>query len=115
MYAILNVLPLLGSLFTATQFPLVGADFAIKTASETYTAVLNDVGANKYLNADGTYGMFIDSFDTAKVANVQSNIGSDYITKHGYNQHHRIIREVEVTTPMPMGCPMFGKRQCLAI
>lgn len=69
------------SYFTTTQFPLVGEDYTIKTASETYDDVLVDVGANKYLNADGSVGTYIDSFDTTKIANVISDTSSDPFNK----------------------------------
>src|SRR5690606_5532247 len=68
-------------LFTGTQHTLVGIAPTILTAVEAYNDVLNDVGANKYLNADGTIGIYLDSFDTTKISNVQNNVSSNPYNK----------------------------------
>jgi hypothetical protein len=65
------------SYFTQNQHSLIGESFPIKTAAETYTDVLGDVGANKYLNTDGTYGTYIDTYDATKISNVVNNISTD--------------------------------------
>lgn len=47
------------------QFPFLGKYPIIpETAQSAFNSVLSDVGANKYLNADGSTGMFLDSNDT---------------------------------------------------
>lgn len=67
--------------FTNEMFELVGKKFPIKSALETYDEVLTDVGANKYLNGDGTFGEYSDSFDSLKISNTINNISSDPFNK----------------------------------
>jgi pectate lyase len=64
--------------FTTTQFPLAGASFNIKSASQAYVDVLNDVGANKYLNADGTYSFYRDTKDAADILMIQNDSFMSY-------------------------------------
>jgi len=37
---------------------------------------LSDVGANKFLKGDGSYEVYLDTFDATKIANVKENISS---------------------------------------
>ncbi|MCK7591026.1 hypothetical protein M0G43_10615, partial [Subsaxibacter sp. CAU 1640] len=74
-------LALPNSNFTSTRHQLLGFAPNIKSASETYTSVTNDVGANKYLNADGSFGIYQDSFDILKISNVLNNISSNPYNK----------------------------------
>jgi hypothetical protein len=69
-----NNTPLGSGYFTQTQYPLIGESFTIKTAAQTYTDVLADVGTNKYLNADGTVGTYIDSYDTTRIDDVTNSV-----------------------------------------
>lgn len=62
--------------FTTTKHP-IEYDYAITIASQAYINVIADVGANKYLNSDGTWGAWQDSFDTIKISNVQSKTSTD--------------------------------------
>ena len=59
--------------FRDTQFPLAGETFEIKSAEETYADVVNDVGANKYLNADGSVGIYLDDKDSADIEMVKND------------------------------------------
>jgi Secretion system C-terminal sorting domain len=70
-------LPVPSSYFVSTPYPLLGNMPPILSAWQTYSSVLSDVGSNKFLNADGTFGVFIDSFDSLKISNVTNNISSD--------------------------------------
>ncbi|WP_157805310.1 hypothetical protein [Confluentibacter citreus] len=69
------------SLFRTIPFNIIGENFQIKSALQAYIDVLADVGTNKYLNADGTYGTYLDSFDTTKINNVKNNISSNPYNK----------------------------------
>lgn len=69
--------PISSSVFTTTQHALVGRSYTILSASESRANVLADVGANKYLNADGTVGTYLDSFDAAKIANAGTYTSSN--------------------------------------
>lgn len=59
--------------FTGTQFPLVGVGYTIKTAEETYNSILEDVGAYKYLNADGSVGIYRDTKDAADIEMIETD------------------------------------------
>jgi hypothetical protein len=76
-----NSTPVNSAYFTTTQHELRGQSFTIKSASEAYTDVLADAGANKYLNADGTYGTYIDSYDTTRINDVVTSTSRDPYNK----------------------------------
>ncbi|NRD20144.1 Ig-like domain-containing protein [Winogradskyella eckloniae] len=59
--------------FTNTAFPLVGQNFSIKTADQAYIDVLNDVGADKTLNANGSIYPFRDDKDAADILMIQND------------------------------------------
>lgn len=63
------------SYFTSTQFPLM-YDVVPMSAFDVPN-ILDDIGANKYLNADGTYGVYSDNFDVLKINNARNNISTD--------------------------------------
>lgn len=67
------------SLFT-TQFPILG-NYNPTSALLAYSRVTSDIGANKFLNADGTYGVYIDSFDAYEINNVVTETDGDPINK----------------------------------
>lgn len=52
--------------FVSSQYPLIGAPVPIKTAKEKIAEIRTkpDVGANAYLNADGSVGYYTDIQDT---------------------------------------------------
>lgn len=55
--------------FSATEFSM-GPDWVpvtVTSAAQAMTDVAADVGPNKYLNADGTYGIYRDSYDQQMV------------------------------------------------
>ena len=66
------------SFFVSTPFPLLDQSYTLLTPSATYTDVMADVGANKYLNADGTYGVYKDDFDSDKITKTLNNGPSAY-------------------------------------
>ena len=61
------------SFFADIMFPLVGESYAIKTAQEAYIEVLNDVGANKTLNANGSISLYQDTKDAADILMIQND------------------------------------------
>ncbi|MBO3097921.1 Ig-like domain-containing protein [Gelidibacter pelagius] len=65
--------PVAAKFFTKIQFPFKGVDFTIKTAHQAYIDVLNDVGANKTLNADGTLNEYQDTKDAADILMIQND------------------------------------------
>ena len=74
-------------------FDLVGEAYTIKTAVEAYADVLADVGANKYLNSDGSVSFWQDAKDTSAILEVTNDTyseawydGSDW----GYNTDEHI-------------------------
>ena len=62
--------------FTSTQYTLIGAPMPIQTATEAYTDVIADVGANASLNADGTISTYLDANDTAYINIMNGGEGS---------------------------------------
>ncbi|WCO03104.1 T9SS type A sorting domain-containing protein [Psychroserpens ponticola] len=69
------------NMFTTTMHPLL-PNTNVLSAADAYNAVLADVGANKFLNADGSFGTYLDSYDTLKISNVQNNISSNPYNKN---------------------------------
>jgi uncharacterized protein YjdB len=65
--------PVPAQYFTHEQFPLVGQGFTIKTANQTYIDALNNVGADKTLNADGTINAYRDDKDSADILMIQND------------------------------------------
>lgn len=78
------------SKFTNTQHTLVGEPFTIKTPQQAYDDITADLGggANKYLNADGTYTVWQDQKDSETINMV---INDSFGT------------EQDTTTPFPLG------------
>ncbi len=50
-----------------TEFPDLGVPINRLGTDNAYSSVLSDVGANKFLNADGTYGVYLDKNDSEYV------------------------------------------------
>lgn len=71
--------PVSSSRFTTVMHPILG-DLNITKASNV-PDILNDIGANRFLNLDGTSSIYQDSFDTTKISNAQSSISSDPYNK----------------------------------
>lgn len=59
--------------FTDKPFDLVGEQFQIKTAYQAYEDVLNNVGANKTLNADGSINHYQDEKDKADIKMIRND------------------------------------------
>lgn len=68
--------------FTNVQFELAGVPFDIKPANQAYTDVLNDVGANKTLNADGTINHYLDTKDASDILMIQND---GFVSRVDYN------------------------------
>jgi hypothetical protein len=105
--------PLSGTYFTTSQHTLIGRSFTIKTAAQTYTDVLADVGANKYLNADGSVGTYLDSFDTTKIANVISGTSSnpDTTNDHSIGTNPTLFTSRLPTLPNNTRTSYYGTNQ----
>lgn len=69
------------SFFTSTRFDLIGRDPVIKSAVQAFNDVQNNIGANKYLNADGTFGVYYDTYDETKLSNIGNDIYLDPYNK----------------------------------
>lgn len=69
------------SFFTSTRFDLIGRDPVIKSAVQAFNDVQNNIGANKYLNADGSFGIYYDTYDETKINNIGDNIYLDPFNK----------------------------------
>ncbi len=69
--------------FTSSQFSLAGHNFTIKPASEVYNTLLNDVGADKTLNANGSIYPYRDDKDASDILMIQNDTyeGSFYDSK----------------------------------
>jgi len=59
--------------FVDSAYSLAGKQFTVKSAEQAYDDVLQDVGANKYLNADGSVGSYLDPKDAADIEMVRSD------------------------------------------
>lgn len=68
--------PMPDSYFTTTPFALIDASFELKSAKIFYNEVLNDVGANKYFDANGRVVNQSDSYDGLKINNVKNDIST---------------------------------------
>ncbi|WP_143150519.1 Ig-like domain-containing protein [Arenibacter nanhaiticus] len=62
--------------FVDTQFPLIGVPVPIMNATEAYSNVLADVGANKYIDDNGTVQLYLDEYDTIKIFNIKNDIST---------------------------------------
>ncbi len=56
-----------------TEFPSLGRPITRLGTDAAFTSVLSDVGANKYLNADGTYGIYLDENDAAYISDATND------------------------------------------
>jgi len=59
--------------FVTSMYPLVGQSFDIKSANQTYIDLLEDVGANKTLNSDGSIYPYLDSKDTSDILMIKDD------------------------------------------
>lgn len=69
------------NLFIDNEHPILGG-FEYIEVDDVFNVVLSDVGANKYLNSDGSYGIYLDSYDTDKINNTLNNISSNPLNKN---------------------------------
>ncbi|MEM9075521.1 MAG: hypothetical protein AAGC43_00715 [Bacteroidota bacterium] len=65
-----NVVPDEATYRSNINFNYQGVAPRIRDADIAYEEVIADVGANKYLNADGTYGYYMDSVDESYIKDV---------------------------------------------
>ena len=74
--------------FVDSQYELIGAPLPIRTASEVYHEVITDpdLGANKYLNSNGTFTKYYDANDREYLAVMANGEGAyeDYTTSSNY-------------------------------
>lgn len=75
-----NLLPL--TEFTGTQYSLLGRG-QLMTAAEAFTSVVEDSGANKYLNADGTFGWYHDANDADYLEHIENGTSESYANDSG--------------------------------
>ena len=82
-----------GDSFTTTMHILLGAAPPIESAIDAFTIVTGDVGANKYLNDDGSVGNYLDSYDTVlineTINGVQGELGNKSWTQPTLPQNTR--------------------------
>jgi hypothetical protein len=68
-----------------TPFADLGVPITQLGADAAYTDVLSDVGTNKYLNADGTYGIYLDTMDANYINDTNNSTiwsgGASYVNK----------------------------------
>jgi len=62
--------------FVDTQYPLIGEPLPIQSAVDALQDVITNVGANAYLNADGSVSLFSDANDTEYLANMAAGEGA---------------------------------------
>lgn len=72
--------PLSSNYFTNSQFALLGEPFSILSPQEAYNEVLSDVGANKYLDDNGSPQTYLDSYDQDKINNTINKISVGKLT-----------------------------------
>lgn len=70
-----NALPT--SYFVSQPYALLGNSSEIETAEDAYISVLEDVGANRFLDEFGNASTYIDSYDILKISNTLNDISSD--------------------------------------
>ncbi|SEQ45701.1 Pectate lyase [Hyunsoonleella jejuensis] len=63
---------------TNTMFPLLGHDVPVLSASAARTSILADVGANKYLSADGKVNNYSDTVDQHYFDNINNSTPHSY-------------------------------------
>ncbi|WP_435132187.1 T9SS type A sorting domain-containing protein [Formosa sp. A9] len=61
------------SYFTSSQFKLVGKAYDIESANQAFNNIINNVGANKYLQANGTFTVYLDSKDESDLQMVKND------------------------------------------
>lgn len=70
-------------------FPVLGSPITQLGTNEAYNSVLADVGANKYLNKDGTVGFYLDTMDTHYIEDTRNGTiwsgGTEYVNKTDEN------------------------------
>lgn len=70
-------------------FPDLGIPVNKLGTDESYISVLSDVGANKYLNKDGTVGLYLDVMDTHYINDTKNGTiwsgGTEYVNKTDQN------------------------------
>ena len=74
--------PLLGSgYFTTTQHTLLLNTDTPMSAADAYTSVLADVGANRYLDNNGSPQTYLDSYDTQRINDVTTETSRNAFNK----------------------------------
>jgi hypothetical protein len=65
--------PVPDNYFVSSELPRNGAMLPERSASQAYDSVIMDVGANRYLDADGVALSYVDSYDAATLQMVQDD------------------------------------------
>lgn len=85
-------------------FTQAGRSFTPDTAASSLSDVQNN-GANKYLNNDGSYGIYNDSVDTIYLTNVSNNTSESYsypptniVNKQSYIDYQNAISSTPINT-----------------
>ncbi|MEM5565566.1 choice-of-anchor J domain-containing protein [Psychroserpens sp. AS72] len=86
-----------------TPFTLLGEAPNITTAAEALSTVPLNAGANKYLNADGSFGTFRDNLDSNYVSDVTNNTSAwyaypptDLVNKQHYVDFHNSVSNTPI-------------------
>lgn len=91
--------------FVNSPFPLLGdQSYVIKTAEHAFQDVVNNVGANKIIQADGNVVINIDQIDAVYLSNTSANICSgyqypdSYINQSSYINFHSQVSNIPWNT-----------------
>ncbi len=79
--------------FREEPFPMIGDVPSIMTAVEASTAVPAEAGANKFLNEDGTFGVYRDAQDTRYVNSTLNDTPAPWSSTEGTGGRHTAIDE----------------------
>ena len=71
--------------FSSVQHVFLGVSYVPMDAENTLTNVLNDVGANKTINADGTSFFHLDDLDSNALEHVRNGVFVSKISESAYN------------------------------
>lgn len=67
--------------FVDAAYPILGASYEVLSAEDAYALVAEEAGATRYLNADGSVGIYRDDKDTADVLVMRNDTyGGEFYT-----------------------------------
>lgn len=79
--------------FRDEPFPMIGHVPIVMTATEASTTVPSDAGANKFLNDDGSFGIYRDAHDTRYVDHTLNDTPVPWSSTEGTDGRHTAIDE----------------------